>query len=162
MNYPDSQWERIMKIQDVFVRAYNNKLTWKEAAVLRKVDERTIRRWKETVDQNGYEALLDKRTLRPSPKKASQTIGNQVLKLYRDSYRDWNVKHFHEQLAQHGISTPRLLFLRVGLSLVNPQFRVSRGIATNILGLKTFSKALALLKSNIANQNTEYKSGYGP
>lgn len=104
MNYPDSQWERIMKIQDVFVRAYNDKLTWKDAAMILKVDERTIRRWKQTVEQNGYEGLLDRRTLRPSPKKASQTICQQVLKLYRDQYRDWNVKHFHEQLAKHGIS----------------------------------------------------------
>lgn len=104
MNYPDSQWERIMKIQDVFVRAYHNKLTWEQAAAILKVDERTIRRWKQTVEQNGYEGLLDRRTQRPSPKKASETIRNQVLKLYRDTYRDWNVKHFHEQLAKHGIS----------------------------------------------------------
>ena len=32
MNYPDSQWERIMKIQDVFVGACHNKLTWEQAA----------------------------------------------------------------------------------------------------------------------------------
>lgn len=104
MNYPDSQWERIMKIQDVFVRAYHNKLTWTDAATILNVDERTIRRWKQTIEQNGYEALLDRRTLRPSPKKAPETICKQVLKLYRDTYRDWNVKHFHEQLAKFGIS----------------------------------------------------------
>ncbi len=104
MSYPDSQWERIMKIQDVFVRAYQHKLTWEQAAEILKVDSRTIRRWKQTVEQNGYEGLLDRRTQRPSPKKASQTICQQVLKLYRDQYRDWNVKHFHEQLAKYGIS----------------------------------------------------------
>ena len=104
MNYPDSQWERIMKIQDVFVRAYNNKLTWQQAAEILKVDDRTIRRWKQTVEQNGYEGLLDRRTQRPSSRKAPQTICSQTLKLYRDQYRDWNVKHFHEQLAKYGIS----------------------------------------------------------
>jgi len=25
------------------------------------------------------------------------------LRLYRDIYRDWNIKHFHEQLPQHGV-----------------------------------------------------------
>ena len=104
MNYPSSQWERIMKIQDVFNKAYHKHLTWKEAADILHVDERTIRRWKQTVEDNGYKGLFDRRTERPSPKRAPESIRNQVLKLYRDTYKDWNVKHFHEQLAQYGIS----------------------------------------------------------
>lgn len=104
MNYPDSQWERIMKIQDVFTKAQNNHLTWREAAEILKVDERTVRRWKQTVEDNGYKGLFDRRTQRPSPKRASELLRTQVLKLYYDIYRDWNVKHFHEQLAKHGIS----------------------------------------------------------
>ena len=28
MSYPQSQWERIMKIQDVFTKAYHKQLTW--------------------------------------------------------------------------------------------------------------------------------------
>lgn len=103
MNYPSSQWERIMKIQDVFYKAYDNKLTWREAAEILRVDERTIRRWKQIVQENGYENLLDKRTFKPSPRRASESTCNRVLQLYRDQYRDWNVKHFHEQLQKHGI-----------------------------------------------------------
>ena len=103
MNYPDSQWERIMKIQDVFERANRKTLTWREAAEILKVDERTIRRWKQTVELNGYEGLLDRRIRHPSPKRAPETIQNQVLKLYRDQYKDWNVQHFYEQLAKYGI-----------------------------------------------------------
>ncbi len=103
MNYPSSQWERIMKIQDVFEQAHHKQLTWKEAAEILRVDERTIRRWKQTVEENGYEGLFDQRTKRPSLKKAPESIQNQVLKLYRDTYRDWNVKHFHEQLTKYGI-----------------------------------------------------------
>lgn len=104
MCYPSSQWERIMKIQDVFTRAYQDRLTWREAALILKVDERTIRRWKQTIEENGYEGLLDHRTRRPSDRRAPEIVRDQVLKLYKDSYRDWNVKHFHEQLAKHGIS----------------------------------------------------------
>jgi len=104
MNYPQSQWERIMKIQDVFSKAQHRKITWNEAAEILGVTDRTIRRWKQTVEQNGYEGLLDQRTKRPSPRKAPESISSQALKLYRDTYREWNVKHFHEQLAQHGIS----------------------------------------------------------
>lgn len=104
MNYPPSQWERIMKIQDVFNKAHHKHLTWKEAAEILHIDERTVRRWKQTVEENGYQGLLDQRTQRPSPKRAPESICNQVLKLYRDTYKDWNVKHFHEQLAKYGIS----------------------------------------------------------
>ncbi len=104
MCFPSSQWERIMKIQDVFTKAYQDRLTWREAAMILKVDERTIRRWKETIEQNGYEGLLDHRTRRPSTKRAPDRIRDTVLKLYKESYRDWNVKHFHEQLSKYSIS----------------------------------------------------------
>ena len=104
MNYPQSQWERIMKIQDVFSKAHHHKITWKEAAEILGVNDRTVRRWKQIVEQNGYEGLLDQRTKRPSPRKAPESISSQALKLYRDIYREWNVKHFHEQLIKYGIS----------------------------------------------------------
>jgi len=104
MNYSRSQWERIMKIQDVFSKAQHKKITWNEASEILGVSDRTVRRWKQTIEQNGYEGLLDQRTQRPSPKRASETVRTQVLKLYYDIYRDWNVKHFHEQLAKYGVS----------------------------------------------------------
>lgn len=104
MCYPQSQWERIMKIKDVFSRAYYDKITWKEAAEILRVNDRTVRRWKQIIEQNGYEGLLDKRTKRPSPRKASHSIRSKALKLYRDLYWGWNMKHFHEQIAKHGIS----------------------------------------------------------
>lgn len=103
MNYPHSQWERIMKIQDVFSKAHHQKITWNEAAEILGVTDRTVRRWKQIIEQNGYEGLLDRRTQRPSPKRAAETVRTQVLKLYYDIYRDWNVRHFHEQLAKYGI-----------------------------------------------------------
>lgn len=104
MHFPSSQWERIMNIQTVFTKAQHKQLTWKEAAEILHIDERTIRRWKQTVEESGFPALFDRRTRQPSPKKASCAIQTQVLQLYRQTYKDWNVKHFHEQLAKHGIS----------------------------------------------------------
>ena len=70
MDYPPSQWERIMKIQDIFNRAYQQSITWKEAAEILRVDPRTIRRWKETVEMEGFKGLLDERTRRPGPRRA--------------------------------------------------------------------------------------------
>ena len=104
MNYPQSQWERIMRIQDVFSKAQRKKITWNEAAEILGVNDRTVRRWKQIVEQNGYEGLLDQRTKRPSPRRAPETIRSQVLKLYKEQYWEWNVKHFHEQIAKYSIS----------------------------------------------------------
>jgi len=92
-----------MRIQDVFGKAEHGRITWMEAAVILGVDQRTVRRWKHAVSNGGFEALLDKRTKRPSPRKAPEKIRDQVKKLYRELYWEWNVKHFHEQLAKHGI-----------------------------------------------------------
>lgn len=103
MEYPRSAWERIMKTQEVFQRAYQRTITWKEAAEILNVDERTTRRWKSIVEEDGYKSLLDKRRRRPSPKRAPEKARNDVIGLYRDIYKEWNVKHFHEQLLKRGI-----------------------------------------------------------
>ena len=66
MEYPPSEWERIMKIQDVFTSAYHDRLTWREAAEILKVDERTVRRWKNTIEQDSYQGLLDRGKRRPA------------------------------------------------------------------------------------------------
>jgi transposase len=67
------------------------------------VTERTLRRWKHTVSEDGFSGLLDHRTRRPSPKRAPQRLRDQVKLLYKDLYWQWNVKHFHEQLHKHNI-----------------------------------------------------------
>jgi transposase len=100
MNYPPSAWERIMRIQDVFTKGYHQSLTWKEVAEILRVDARTVRRWKETIDQEGYAGLLDRRRQRPSPRRAPQKNREAVRKLYQTRYWQWNVKHFHEHLVR--------------------------------------------------------------
>lgn len=101
--YPPSAWERTMKIQEVFSKAYHETITWKEAAKALGVDPRTVRRWKNTVEEEGFEGLLDGRQRCPSPKRAPENVRYAVTKLYRTDYHEWNVKHFHEQLLKKGI-----------------------------------------------------------
>lgn len=101
--YPPSAWERIMRIQEVFEKANHRTITWKEASEILGVTDRTVRRWKITAEEKGLESLLDKRVRKPSPKRAPEKATFEVIKLYRDTYREWNVKHFHEQLKKHGI-----------------------------------------------------------
>jgi transposase len=104
MDYPRSQWERIMRIQDVFGKAERKYITWREAAQILRVDERTLRRWKiQVYEQDSFDVLLDKRTRRPSIRRVPEGVRDEVKRLYRQKYWEWNVKHFHEQLKKHGV-----------------------------------------------------------
>jgi transposase len=96
--------ERVMKIQEVILKAMAGKLKWWEAAEILGVTDRTIRRWRERYREHGYSGLWDCRKRRPSPKRVPVEDLEQVLQLYREKYFDLNVQHFHEKLREvHGI-----------------------------------------------------------
>jgi transposase len=101
---PAAETERMMKIQEVILKAMAGKLKWWEAAEIIGVTDRTIRRWREQYDERGYSGLWDRRKRSPSPKRVSVKELEQVLQLYREKYFDFNVRHFHEKLREaHGI-----------------------------------------------------------
>jgi transposase len=96
--------ERMMKIQEVILKAMAGKLKWWEAAEIIGVTDRTMRRWRERYQEHGYSGLWDHRKRSPSPKRIAVEVLEQVLRLYREKYFDFNVQHFHEKLEEeHGI-----------------------------------------------------------
>jgi len=101
---PAAEMERMMKLQEVILKAMAGKLSWIAAAEIIGVTDRTMRRWRERWQKNGYSGLWDYRKRRPSPKRGPVEQLEQVLQLYRDKYFDFNVQHFHEKLQDvHGI-----------------------------------------------------------
>ena len=93
-----------MKVQEVILKAMAGSLKWWEAAEIIGVSDRTMRRWRERYQEHGYDGLYDRRKRRPSPKKIPLETAEKVLRLYREKYFDFNVRHFHEKLVeQHGI-----------------------------------------------------------
>jgi len=93
-----------MKAQEVILKAAAGKLKWWEAAEIMGVSDRTMRRWRERLNEHGYSGLWDYRKRSPSPKRVPLPTVEQVLHLYRETYFDLNVQHFHEKLqAEHGI-----------------------------------------------------------
>lgn len=88
--------ERTMKIQEVILRAMSGEITWIKAAYIIGVSSRTMRRWKGRYEEHGYDGLFDRRTQRPSPKRAPFEEVQRILRLYREIYMGFNVKHFHE------------------------------------------------------------------
>lgn len=102
--FPAVEVERAMKIQEVILKAMAGKLKWWEAAEIIGVTDRTMRRWREQYEEHGYSGLWDYRKRRPSPKRVPVTDLEQVLRLYRERYFDFNVQHFHEKLVEeHGL-----------------------------------------------------------
>src|SRR4029077_21281109 len=69
-----AEMERMMRVQEVILKAMAGSLKWWEAAEIIGVTDRTMRRWRERYEEGG------------------------------EKYFDFNVRHFHEKLAEeHGV-----------------------------------------------------------
>src|SRR6202163_4433431 len=103
-SYPRAAVERMMKVQEVILRAMAKKITWWQAAEILGLSDRSMRRWRERYQEFGYDGLFDRRQGKPSPKRVPVAVVEQVLGLYRNRYFDLNVRHFHEKLREeHGM-----------------------------------------------------------
>ena len=93
-----------MKLQDVLLKAMAKKITWWEAAEIIGVTDRTMRRWRERLQEGGYSGLADRRKGKPSDKRVPLATAEEVLRLFQEVYPDLNIRHFHEKLSEeHGI-----------------------------------------------------------
>jgi transposase len=102
--YSASEMERMMKVQDVLLKAMAKKITWWAAAEILGVSDRTMRRWRERLQEHGYVGLGDRRKGKPSPKRIPVATMEELLRLYREEYYDLNMRHFHEKLRdEHDI-----------------------------------------------------------
>ena len=99
-----AEMERVMKVQEVILKAMAGSLKFWEAAEIIGVSDRTMRRWRERYQEGGYDGLYDRRKRRPSPKRVPLETAETVLQLYREKYFDCNMRHFYEKLTEeHGI-----------------------------------------------------------
>jgi transposase len=105
MSYPDAAWERAMTVQEVLLKAISGELHWFRAADILGWSPRTVRRWRERYEAHGDSGLIDKRLLRPSRRRVTPGHVEHVLRLYRERYAGFNVRHFH-QIArrEHGVT----------------------------------------------------------
>ena len=63
-----------------------------------------MRRWRERLESDGYSGLGDRRKGKPSVRRVPLAVAEEVLRLYKDSYYDLNIRHFHEKLnSEHDI-----------------------------------------------------------
>src|SRR6476619_2879902 len=93
-----AEMERMMKVQEVILKAMAGSLKWWEAAEIIGVSDRTMRRWRERYQEVGYDGLYDRRKHRPSPKRVPLKTAETVLQLYREKYFDFNVGAFPREV----------------------------------------------------------------
>ena len=110
---------RRMRFTDVLGRSERSELSQMEAAELLGISERTFRRWRDRHREAGVAGLADRR-LAPSLRRAPMAEIERMLGLYRDLYRGFTVKHFHEQLGKRhgytlGYTVTKLHLHRAGL-----------------------------------------------
>ena len=97
------QDRRMQKFRDVLSRWEAGTLSMLEAAEILGMSERQFRRYRDRYEEDGLEGLKDRRLGKPSPKRVPAARTRAMLDLYAQSYRGWNVKHFHEHLiCDHG------------------------------------------------------------
>jgi transposase len=97
---PARETERMMKLQDVILKAMAKKLTWIEAAEIAGMSVRSMQRKRQAYVDHGYNGLFDKRRGKISYHRVPMAAAERVLALYRDKYPDFNVRHFHEKLKE--------------------------------------------------------------
>ena len=79
--YSAAEVERMMKLQDVLLKAMAKKMHWWEAAEIIGVSDRTMRRWRERLEEHGYDGLTDRRKGKRSQRRVPVQTCEEVLRL---------------------------------------------------------------------------------
>jgi transposase len=58
-----AEMERMIKVQEVILKAMAGSLKWWEAAEIIGVTDQTMRRWRDRYEEGGYDGLYDRRNV---------------------------------------------------------------------------------------------------
>jgi transposase len=109
-----------MRFEGLLDRHERGELSQIEAAEMLGISERSFRRWRDRLREEGPEGLRDRRLGKPSSRRAAEAEIARMLGLWRERYADHTVKHFHEQLAKRhdyklGYTVTKVHLHRAGL-----------------------------------------------
>ena len=88
-----------MRFEELLWRHERGTLGQEAAAEMLGISDRTFRRWRDRLRDEGPLGLSDRR-LAPSSRRASLVEIERMLGLYRSRYTGFTVKHFHEQMLK--------------------------------------------------------------
>jgi len=92
-----------MKMSEVIQKAMTKEIRWLDAARILGISDRQMRRWKQRYERDGMEALRDRRQENVPKNRIPERTVAEVVRLYREEYATFNVRHFWEQLEGHAI-----------------------------------------------------------
>lgn len=93
----------MMRFEKVLGRLYDGRLSCEEAAEVLGMSVSSFYRWRQRYEAAGIEGLADGRIGKASGRRAAVDEVTRVLSLFETRYFDFDVRHFHERLADHGI-----------------------------------------------------------
>ena len=85
-----------MKVQEVISKALTGELHWYRAADILGLSPRHCAAGASGMSTFGYDGLLDLRRRTPSRKRVPIADVTRVVQLYREHYRGFNARHFHQ------------------------------------------------------------------
>lgn len=101
MRRSSALWEVfVLRFEEAMERYRKRRLTAEEAGELLGLSGRHFRRLLMRYEEEGCEGLRDRRLGKPSPRRAPSAELTRMQILYQERYRDFTVKHFHEQLVK--------------------------------------------------------------
>jgi transposase len=121
MRRANALWEVfVLRFEEALERYRKRRLTGDEAGELLGMSGRNFRRLIVRYEEDGEEGLRDRRLGKASPRRAPAAELSRMQILYQERYRDFTVKHFHEQLQQRhdyklGYTVTRLALQGAGL-----------------------------------------------
>lgn len=104
MGWALGEEERVVTRREVILQAMSGKVSWIAAAEILEMSPRTLRRLRRGYERWGVDGLFDRRRRVPSEKRAPGVEVERMVQLFRDRYRGFNVRHFHEiAVREHGV-----------------------------------------------------------
>jgi hypothetical protein len=101
MRRASALWEVfVLRFEEAMERYRRRRLTADEAGELLGISGRHFRRLLVRYEEDGAEGLRDRRLGKASPRRAPAAELTRMQMLYQERYRDFTVKHFHEQLQK--------------------------------------------------------------
>ena len=117
---------RQMRFEAILDRHEQGELSQIEAAEMLGISERSLRRWRDRLREDGVEGLKDRRLGKPSSRRAPADEIVRMLGLYQEHYAEFTVKHFHDQLKKRhnyslGYTLTKRCLHRAGLVVPAPR-----------------------------------------
>lgn len=112
---------RVMTKNQIMLKALDGTLSWIQAAQVLGISRRHMRRLKQRYVEYGYDGLRDFRAGRPRRSRIPVKTIQKLMKLRKEKYMDFSVKHFHEYATEkHGLrisyNWTRILLQDAGLA----------------------------------------------